>query len=72
MTRTPVDVVDRVKPNPKHGTTWHGTVNAFLDELNRRDTDRQSALDALTRLARQHPELDTDADLTEARLALLR
>lgn len=25
MTRTPVDVVDRVKPNPKHGTTWHST-----------------------------------------------
>lgn len=41
-----------------HGITWTTTIDA--------------ALDALTNLTRRHPDLDTDPDLTLARLALLR
>ena len=55
-----------------HGITWTTTVDAFLDEISRRDQDRQTALDALTNLIRRHPDLDTDPDLTVARLSLLR
>ena len=55
-----------------HGTTWQTHADAFLDEISRRDKDRQTALDALTNLTRRHPDLDTDPDLTVARLSLLR
>lgn len=72
MTEHPVDVVDRVKADPRHGTTWHQKVDAFLDELNRRDRDRQDALDALTQFTKKHPELDDDTDLLKARIALIR
>ena len=55
-----------------HGTTWARQADAFIDEISRRDKDRQTALDALTNLIRRHPDLDTDPDLTVARLSLLR
>lgn len=55
-----------------HGTTWQTHADAFLDEISRRDKDRQTALDALTNLTRRHPHLDTDPDMLTARLALLR
>ncbi len=55
-----------------HGITWTTTVDAFLDELTRRDHDRQTALDALTTLTRRHPDLEHDPDLLTARIALLR
>ena len=55
-----------------HGTTWQTHVDSFLDEISRRDKDRQAALDALTNLTRRHPDLDTDPDLTVARMSLLR
>ena len=47
-------------------------LDGALDEIARRDRDRQTALDALTNLTRRHPDLDTDPDLTVARLSLLR
>lgn len=53
-------------------TTWAERLNGALDEISRRDKDRQTALDALTNLTRRHPDLDTDPDLTVARLILLR
>lgn len=55
-----------------HGITWTKQADAFIDEISRRDKDRQTALDALTNLTRRHPDLDTDPDLTVARLSLLR
>lgn len=55
-----------------HGVTWAAQADAFLDEISRRDRDRQSALDALTRLTRRRPELEADTDLCQARMALLR
>lgn len=55
-----------------HGTTWRVQADAFLDEISRRDHDRQTALDALHDLIRQHPDLETNTHLTVARLALLR
>ena len=74
MDDPPVDVVDRPRTAPPslHGTTWQNHVNAFLDEISRRDHERQTALDALTALIRNHPELEQDDDLTTARIALLR
>ena len=55
-----------------HGTTWQTHVDSFLDEISRRDKERQTALDALTALIRNRPELEHDNDLTTARIALLR
>lgn len=55
-----------------HGITWQAQADSFLDEISRRDKDRQTALDALTNLTRRHPDLDDDPDLTLARLTLLR
>ena len=55
-----------------HGITWTAQADAFIDEISRRDKDRQTALDALTNLIRRHPDLDDDPDLTVARLSLLR
>lgn len=55
-----------------HGITWTAQADAFIDEISRRDKYRQTALDALTNLTRRHPDLDTDPDLTLARLTLLR
>lgn len=54
------------------GPTYAATIDAALDEISRRDRERQAALDALTRLTRHHPELEADTDLTVARLALQR
>lgn len=70
----PVDVVDRPRTaRPSlHGTTWQNHADAFLDEISRRDRERQTALDALTALIRTHPDLEHDEDLTAARIALLR
>lgn len=53
------------------GTTWETVLNGALDEILRRDRERQAALDALTNMARKHPELEDDRDLTAARMALL-
>lgn len=55
-----------------HGITWTATVDAALDEISRRDKDRQTALDALTALIRNRPELEHDNDLVTARMCLLR
>lgn len=55
-----------------HGTTWAAQADAFLDEISRRDHDRQTALDSLHDLIREHPDLETNTHLTVARLALLR
>lgn len=55
-----------------HGITWQAQADAFIDEISRRDKDRQTALDALTNLTRRHPDLDADPDMLTARLALLR
>ena len=70
----PVDVVDRPHRTRAalHGTTWQRHVDAFLDEISRRDHERQAALDALTALIRRRPDLERDPDVTTARLALLR
>lgn len=56
----------------EHGITWTAQADAFIDEISRRDQDRQTALDALTALIRNRPELEHDNDLTTARIALLR
>lgn len=47
-------------------------LDGALDEISRRDKERQTALDALTALIRNRPELEHDNDLTTARIALLR
>lgn len=54
------------------GMTWEATLNGALDEILRRDRERQAALDALTNMARKHPGLEGDRDLTAARMALLK
>ena len=54
------------------GVTWETILNGALDDISRRDRERQTALDALTHLTRTHPDLEDDTDLTTARLALLR
>lgn len=73
MDEPPVDVVDRRAARPSlHGTTWQNHVDAFLDEISRRDRERQAALDALTALIRNRPDLENDEDLTAALIALLR
>lgn len=55
-----------------HGTTWARQADAFIDEISRRDKERQTALDALTALTRRHPDLEDDTDLVTARMCLLR
>lgn len=47
-------------------------LDGAFDEISRRDHDRQTALDALHDLIRDHPDLEDDTNLTIARLALLR
>lgn len=54
------------------GITYARTIDAALDEISRRDRERQAALDALNSLTRRHPDLEADVDLTVARLALQR
>lgn len=54
------------------GITYARTIDAALDEISRRDRERQAALDALNSLTRRHPDLEGDLDLTVARLALQR
>lgn len=67
----PVDVVDRVKPQPVHGPTWHRVVDGALDHIGKLQRERSNALDALAEFLREHPEFEDDDRLVEARLALL-
>lgn len=52
-------------------TTWSERLNSALDELSRLYKDRADALDAITELCREHPELDDNEHVLTARLALL-
>lgn len=54
------------------GTTWQRTLDAALDDIARRDKERQTALDALTALIREHPDIENDPHMVNARMALLR
>ena len=71
MSTPPVDVVDRRKPQPLHGPTWHRVVDGALDHIGALNAERDKALGALTAFLREHPEHETDQHLVEARLALL-
>lgn len=53
------------------GVTWERTLNGALDEISRLQAERDNAMDALTELLKQHPELEGNEHLTLARLALL-
>ena len=53
------------------GATWERTLNGALDEISRLQGERDNAMDALTELVSQHPELEDNEHLTLARLALL-
>jgi hypothetical protein len=54
------------------GTTWQRTLDAALDDIARRDKERQTALDALTDLIRDHPDIENNPHMVNARMALLR
>lgn len=53
------------------GMTWEATLNGALDEINRHSKDKADALDLITRLVREHPELEDHPLILEARLCLL-
>ena len=53
------------------GMTWERTLNGALDEISRLQAERDNAMDALTELVKQHPDLDHNEHVTTARLALL-
>lgn len=71
MVDAPIDIVDRVRPVVRHGTTWHQHLDGALDTISHLLTEHDNALDSITAFLRDHPEHEHDENLTLARLALL-
>ncbi len=54
-----------------YGITRATVHDGLLDHINAQNTCMSNALDAISRFLLEHPEWDDDANLTEARIALL-
>jgi len=53
------------------GTTYTRTLDGALDQISLLLTERDNALDEITRFLLDHPEYDDNEHLTLARIALL-